>query len=301
MIISASRRTDIPAFYPEWFIRRIRAGFCTVPNPFNPQQVSRVSLDPQDVDVVVFWTRNPRPLFPHLDELDRRGFRYYFQFTLLNHPRQLEPKALPLDASLQAFHQLAERVGAARVIWRYDPIVITPQTQAVFHLQTYQSIARALQGAALRSVVSLVDDYPKLRKRQKALAGQGMGWQAVAEPFPQEVGDMLRGMAEAAQAHGMEIASCAEPFDLRPYGIAPGKCVDDGYILRTFGLQVSQSKDPSQRPACGCVLSKDIGMYDTCPFGCQYCYASNPERARQNYAAHDPDASSLLGEPIPKS
>ena len=132
MIVSASRRTDIPAFYAEWFMNRVRAGTCDVPNPFNPQQVARVSLQPDEVDGIVFWTRHPRPLFPHLAELDKRGYRYYFQYTLLDNPRLIDPKVPPLETSLATFRELAERVGPDRVVWRYDPIVFSNVTGRSF-------------------------------------------------------------------------------------------------------------------------------------------------------------------------
>src|SRR5512135_950390 len=128
MIISASRRTDIPAFYSRWFMNRVRAGYCTVPNPFNANQVKRISLLPEEVDVIVFWTRNPRPLFPFLKELDVRGVRYYFQFTLLDNPRSIDPKTPPAESALQTFRALSEQVGPARVIWRYDPLVLSQIT-----------------------------------------------------------------------------------------------------------------------------------------------------------------------------
>jgi hypothetical protein len=132
MIISASRRTDIPAFYTPWFMNRIREGFCTVPNPFNRQQISRICLLPADVDVIVFWTRNPRPLITHLDELDQRGYRYYFQFTLLDYPRLIDVKMPGLAASVETFCRLSERVGPERIVWRYDPMVLSNQTGVDF-------------------------------------------------------------------------------------------------------------------------------------------------------------------------
>ena len=125
MIISASRRTDIPAFYAEWFIRRIRAGYCLVPNPFNSQQVQRVSLLPEDVDAIVFWTRNPRPIFSHLAELDERGYRYCFQYTLMDNPAPIDPASPHPPASVATFRDLAHRISPQRVIWRYDPILIS--------------------------------------------------------------------------------------------------------------------------------------------------------------------------------
>ncbi|MBN2550281.1 MAG: DUF1848 domain-containing protein [Anaerolineales bacterium] len=296
MIISASRRTDIPAFYAPWFIHRIRAGFCTVPNPFNPAQVSHVSLLPADVDVIVFWTRNPRPLFPYLDELDQRGYYYYFQYTLLDYPRPLETSTPRLPAALHTFRQLSHRLGPQRLIWRYDPILLTPRTPVQFHLDRYRQIAQALEGCTRRSVISLHDLYPKTKKRLAALKDHGL---EILDPqaLPaDQLAELLTGLAAIAHQHGLEIFSCAETLDLAPYGIQPGKCIDDDYIHRTFGLQVSSQKDPSQRQACGCVVSRDIGMYDTCLFGCSYCYATTSfTRARRRYTHHNPLSPSLVG------
>ena len=301
MIISASRRTDIPAFYAEWFIRRIRAGYCVVPNPFNPGQIARVSLKPEDVDVIVFWTRNPRPLFPYLAELDERGFRYYFQYTLLDYPAVIDPKMLPIDATIKTFQDLADRIGPPKVIWRYDPIVFTTErglafTGAVFHQEAYARIAQALNGYTHRSVISLLDIYPKAKKRLNELAQQGV--EIITENLQEQdwFGVLMSNLVEIAVDHGMEINSCAEMVDLLPYGIHPGKCVDDAYIKQVFGMDVSHKKDTSQRAACGCVVSKDIGIYNTCLFACRYCYATdNLARAQARHARHDPDSPMLVG------
>jgi hypothetical protein len=299
MIISASRRTDIPAFYARWFINRIRAGYCEVPNPFNRGQISRVSLQHEDVDVIVFWTRNPRPLFPYLNELDGRGYRYYFHYTLLGYPPEIDAHNPPLPASLATFRELAQRIGPDKVIWRYDPIVLSEATPPGYHRVAYARLAGALAGMTRRSVISLMDDYPKIRKRLGEMGRQGaqlLPVSPVAEegPIPGWVGELLRDLAGIAGSNNIQIQSCAEEFDLRPYGVRPGKCVDDEYIQRVFGLGVAHVKDPSQRVACSCVVSKDIGMYDTCLFGCRYCYATTSfERARVNYRRHDPDAPDL--------
>jgi len=299
MIISASRRTDIPAFYARWFINRIRAGYCEVPNPFNRQQVSRVSLLPEDVGVIVFWTRNPRPLFPYLNELDGRGYRYYFQYTLLGYPPEIDAHNPALPASLATFRELAQRIGPEKVIWRYDPIVLSEATPPAYHREAYARLARALAGSTRRSVISLMDDYPKIRSRLGEMGRQGaqllpLSLAAEKASLPVWVEDLLRDLAEIARTNHMEIQSCAEEFDLLPYSIRPGKCVDDEYIQRVFGLDVTHSKDPSQRKACGCMVSKDIGMYDSCLFGCRYCYATTSfERARANYLRHDPDGPAI--------
>jgi len=293
MIISASRRTDIPAFYAEWFMNRIREGYCTVPNPFNPEQVSRISLCPADVEAIVFWTRNPRPLLPHLAELDARGYAYYFQFTLMNNPAWLDPKAPPPGISLRIFRELSEAIGPERVIWRYDPIVFTSLTDAAFHRQTYERLARALRSYTKRSVVSLVDFYRKTARRMQDLSERGMEMKEPDRPFLEET---MPALAATARQNGMELFSCAEETDFSAYGIQPGKCVDDALIRQAFGREVSRRKDPAQRKACGCVVSRDIGMYDSCLFGCVYCYATKSfARAGDHHRDHDPHSPSLIG------
>ena len=293
MIISASRRTDIPAFYAEWMVRRLKEGYCTVANPFNRNQVSRIPLRPEDVDVIVFWTRNPRPLMPYLDELDSRGYRYYFQFTILGYPGEIDPKSPAADTAVEAFRELAERLGPKRVIWRYDPIVFTGITPPAFHQDNFQQLAESLRGHTCRVVVSIVDMYRKIEKRMKTLDGTP----AAVRPWDAEdLAPLMRGLAKLAGENGMEIVSCAEEIDLRPFGILPGKCVDDQVIAETFGIDIPRTKDPTQRKACGCVVSRDIGMYESCLFGCQYCYATKSfDQAKANFDSHGPNSPSLLG------
>ena len=294
MIISASRRTDIPSFYADWFINRIRAGFCTVPNPRNPSQVSRLSLRPEEVDVIVFWTRNPKPLLPHLDELDLRGYRYYFQYTLLGYPREIDPRSPPLHSAIDTFRELSDRVGQERVIWRYDPIVFSRLTGTGYHGENYARIARDLRGHTSRSVISVMDTYRKLRKRLEQLDRQGVGVGDHDDLSDPGRGELLSAIAQTARDNDMEIYACAEERDLSPHGILPGKCIDDDYIGTVFGIEVGHRKDPGQRQACGCVVSRDIGAYDTCVFGCSYCYATGDfERAGENLAAHNPESPSL--------
>ena len=293
MIISASRRTDIPAFYAEWMVRRLKEGYCTVANPFNRNQVTWISLKPEDMDAIVFWTRNPRPLMPYLDELDSQGYRYYFQFTILGYPREIDPKSPPAATAVATFRELAERLGPKRVIWRYDPIVFTGMTPPAFHRDNFQRLAESLKGHTRRVVVSIVDMYRKIEKRLKTLEG------TPAAICPCDAADfevLMRRLAGLAGENGMEIVSCAEEVDLRPFGILPGKCVDDRVITEAFGIGVPETKDPSQRAACGCVISRDIGMYESCLFSCQYCYATKSfDQAKVNFDSHDPNSPSLLG------
>ena len=301
MIISASRRTDIPAFFAEWFINRLRAGYCTVPNPYNRDQIAHVPLHPDDVDVIVFWTRNPEPLYPYLDELDQRGYQYYFQYTLIGYARQIDSKSPSRDVAIKTFQELSKRIGSHRVIWRYDPIVFSNLTGAQFHTENYAHIAGALQAYTHRSVISVMDMYKKFRVRIDQLNQQGVGIvDHDGGPSPR-YDDLMNNISKIARTNNFEIYSCSEERDLTPFGILPGKCIDDEYIESTFGIEVSHKKDPGQRKACGCVVSKDIGIYDTCVFGCQYCYATgNFERSKANLASHNPESPSLIGwyEPL---
>ena len=292
MIISASRRTDIPAFYAEWFARRIEAGYCTVVNPFNSKQVTRVSLAPADVDVIVFWTRNAKPMLPYLSFLDARKFAYYFQYTITSYPKVLEPNVPSSEEAIDTFKKLSAQVGAERLIWRYDPICLTNITDCAWHLQKFKLIAEALQGQTKRVVISIVDNYRKAEQNFRQLAKQGM---QVETATIAEIGPLLQNFAEIAADNNMEISSCAEVFDLTPYGIKPGKCIDDDYIRQVFGISVYSQKDKGQRPECGCVQSKDIGVYDTCLHGCAYCYAGTLQMAAKNYKLHDDASPSLLG------
>jgi DNA repair photolyase len=299
MIISASRRTDIPAFYARWLINRLREGFCWVPNPFNPAQIAEISLRLVDVDAIVFWTRNPRPLLSYLDELDERAFRYYFQYTLLDYPRSIEPHTPPPLQALSTLRKLADRVGAARVIWRYDPILLSSATSPDYHIEKFSRIAETLRGYTERVVISFFDNYPKLHRRMKELAERGVRVRVESDPFePEDLVceqmQLAKQLAEIARQTNLEIVSCAEEINLLPSGIKPGKCIDPELIGRIFGLEMASVKDPNQRKACGCAISRDIGIYDTCLFGCQYCYANHTfGRSFENYRAHRPDSMVL--------
>ncbi len=291
MIVSASRRTDIPAFYPEWFVSRARAGWCLVPHPFRPGLSARVPLDPETTAAIVFWTRNPAPLFPYLPELDRLGYQYYFQHTLLDYPEPLEPAGLPLARKIETFRELAGRIGPERVIWRYDPVILSEATPVAFHLERFERIASALRGSTRRVVVSLLDVYRKILPRLRE-AGVSL-----LECRPEDLAMLCGGLAGTATANGLEIQSCAEEVDLAPWGIPPGKCIDDGLIRKVFGIEVSGRKDPGQRKLCRCAVSRDIGVYDTCPAGCLYCYAVRDRAAaREKFSRHDPAFPALIGD-----
>jgi hypothetical protein len=297
MIISASRRTDIPALYARWFMSRVREGYALVANPMNPRQCSRVSLLPGDVDAVVFWTRNPKPMFGYLDELERRGFRYYFLFTLTGYPGLLEPGLPQVDEILSTFRSLSRRIGAARVIWRYDPVILSDITDEDFIGENFENLAKRLHGHTEEVIISFANFYRKVERNLGRVTGEtGVRFRDI-HGTPERVHALAARIAEAARGAGLRVSACAEPYDLSSYGIERGRCIDDGLLRRLFGLSLNLKKDPSQRKDCGCVQSRDIGAYNTCTHGCIYCYANeNQSLARGNRSLHDPEAPALSGE-----
>lgn len=297
MIISASRRTDIPAFYSQWFINRIRAGFCVVPNPFNTKQLSHVSLKPDDVDVIVFWSKNPSPLISHLDELDALGFRYYFQFTFNDYPYALEPGVPSAYERVETFLKLSKRLGSMRVIWRYDPIIISNMTSVDFHRETFARIANDLSGATHRVMVSICDFYAKTDRRLATLQQEGYSFDKEAA-YSKDMTNLLRDIAIIATKHNIEVHTCAEDLNFSDLGIQPGMCIDADLVRKIWGISVCAMKDPTQRGHCRCVVSKDIGMNDTCMHGCRYCYATrNNALAERRHSEHDPNSPAIWGHP----
>ncbi len=293
MIISASRRTDIPAFYSRWLINRLRAGWCLVPNPLEPKRLSRVSLRPEDVDAIVFWSKDPSPLLPYLDEIDDMGFRYYFQFTLNDYPHILEPDLPPIEKRLEVFQQLSQRIGPRRVVWRYDPIIISGITPLNYHLQRFSWLAKELNGATHRVMVSFVCLYRKTERRLSRLEAQG-NFKLDRNITCEANRGLLKGLGAIARQNGIQMFTCAAPPEIQSAGVPPGKCIDDGLVREIWRLDISYRKDPSQRQHCLCTLSKDIGVMDTCLHGCVYCYSTRDlSLAKRRYREHKPDSPAL--------
>ncbi len=291
-IISASRRTDIPAFYSRWFMKSIKRGYFCFINPFNRKQVQKISLRPEDVKVIVFWTRNPLPLIPHLDELDRAGYRYYFHYTVLNYPRSFDRFVPSLERTVEVFRRLSDRIGKERIILRYDPIILTDEMDAEFHMKNFEKIITKLGDYAGRVVISFLDLY---RKTKENLGKAGVKLVKKFDLNDPSMSKMMETIVDVSKSKNLEIVSCATETNLEVFGIKRGKCIDDELIWRLFKIKVNSEKDENQRKFCGCVKSKDVGMYDTCLHGCVYCYAvSSHERALRNYRKHDPDSPFLL-------
>lgn len=294
MIISASRRTDIPAFYSQWLLNRLQAGFALVRNPMNPRQVSRVDLSPQAVDGLVLWTKNPLPMLERLDGLG--GRMYYFQFTLTPYGPDVEPGLPPKEELIGAFRRLSGRLGPQRVVWRYDPILLTPQYPWGFHLEAFEKMSTALAAYTTKCIFSFLDYYRCMGKAAKDLKVQ---W-----PSPHQQAGMARDLAQIAARHGLRLEACAEDLELEQYGVGRAHCVDGELFARLLGRPLSggsTKKAKGQRPGCGCSESIDIGAYTTCPNRCRYCYANHsPSALLENAARHNPESPLLVGELSPE-
>ena len=259
MIISASRRTDIPAFYAPWFFNRLREGYLLVPNPFNPKAVSRISLDPAVVDCIVFWTKNPAPMLPRLRELER--YKYYFQFTLNPYGADVENRLPDLSRRIETFKRLSD------------------------------AIARALRDHTAKCMLGFIDHYRHIRG---ALGELGVG-----PLRRDEIEVMAQSFVRTLEPYSVALETCTVKVDLRHLGIPSGMCIDRGLVERIAGYPIAAKKDKNQRQVCNCIESIDVGTYETCLNGCAYCYAikGNYNTAEYNRRRHDPDSPLMIGRP----
>lgn len=328
IIISASRSTDIPAYYAEWFINRLKAGYVVWYNPFNQQPV-RVSFE--KCKVVVFWTKNPKPIIPYLQELDNRGIHYYFQVTLNDYVNEgFEPNVPSVEERVETFKQLSNLIGKDRIIWRFDPLIVTNQLSPRDLLTKIWHVGNLLKGYTDKLVFSFVD-VAAYRKVQSNLVKETpfftKGNVSSAEMTPeqrQEIVDGLVKIREAWRKEGWDItlATCGEDMDYAQYGIEHNRCIDGELMKRIFAEdeelvyylhtlkwperdmfgqlppipnKAKKVKDAGQRKSCGCMVSKDIGMYNTCRHLCVYCYANtSKELVLRNQEKHSVDCESLI-------
>ena len=288
MIISASRRTDIPAFYAEWLSNRIKEGYVLVRNPMNPRQVGRISLSPDVVDGIVFWTKNPTPMMAHLSELEK--YTYYFQFTLTAYDRDVEPN-IPSknNVIIPAFQNLAKRIGRDRVVWRYDPIFFNDRYTLDYHCRYFRVMASKLADHTEKCTISFLDLYKKTVRNLRPLNVQD-------ETFEMQY-ELMQRFSEIAKEYGFCMDTCAETIDLGDLNIQHASCIDKERFERIGKCRLALGKDPNQRAECGCIASIDIGAYDTCQHGCLYCYANYSQNTvKRNTIAHDPNSPLLFGE-----
>lgn len=290
MIISASYRTDIPAFYSQWLMNRIRAGYCKVVNPYGGQ-IHRISLLVEDVDGFVFWTKNLGPLLPHLPELCHRGYPFVVQYTVTGYPHDLERSVVAAQRAVEQIRRVAEDYGPRTVVWRYDPILFTSLTPADFHRRNFERLARALEGAVDEVVISFTQIYRKTQRNlEQAAQRAGFIWEDPPDEVKRSLGAELVAMAQSA---GMALSVCSQNQYLVP-GAQPASCVDAVRLSGAAGRHI-RARRQGNRPDCACCESRDIGHYDTCPHGCVYCYAvQNVALARARFQRHDPESEFLF-------
>ena len=328
VIISASRSTDIPAFYANWFFNRLAKGYCVWYNPFN-QQPMYISF--KNSRVIVFWTKDPEPIIPYLPELDRRGIHYYFQVTLNDYMQDgFEPNVPPVARRVETFIKLSLLIGKEKVIWRFDPLIMTPNIGPRELLKRIWNIGNQLKGHTDKLVFSFID-VKIYRKVQSNLVKETMLSKEDVENAEAnhaqriEIVEGLRKIRNAWHQEGwnVEMATCAEDIDLEQYGIEHNRCIDGELMKRLFAYdeelvyylhtlkwperdlfgqlppipgKKKNVKDTGQRKICGCMVSKDIGMYNTCRHFCVYCYANtSKEVVLKNKDKHNDESESIIG------
>lgn len=272
-VISVSRRTDIPAFYTDWFLNRVKKGYVIVPSTFGNTRAFAVPLDNDYVDCFVFWTKNAKPLLDRIDELE--GYTYYFQYTVNRYGRDIE-ESVPGSAA-DTFVELSEKIGKERVIWRYDPILLSERYSIDWHIHNFKGLAQKFSGHTEKCVISFIDLYAKTSRNTKGLG--------IRAPDETEMKSIAEQFSVIAEEFGIKLCSCCEKIDLSQYGIDHNSCIDGNLIERLSGKTRSYLLD-NQREGCGCVKCTDIGMYDTCKHKCGYCYATVNHSAVDSFACN---------------
>jgi hypothetical protein len=290
MIVSASYKTDIPTFYGEWFLNRLKAGYCMTLNPY-AKRVSRISLERNDVDGFVFWTKNVGPFLEHLSEVHERCFPFVLQHTINGYPRQLEQSVVDAEKSVQNVRRVAETFGPRVCVWRYDTIVMSSLTPREFHVRKFAEIARGLEGATDEVVISFAHIYRKtLRNMTAAARESNFTW---SDPSPEWKRELSSELAQIAASHRMRLTVCSQP-DYLAVGCSEARCIDANRLADVSG-RLFLSNEKGNREGCRCAESRDIGDYDTCPHGCVYCYAvQNRALALERYRGHNPQSEFLF-------
>lgn len=285
MILSASRRTDIPCYYTEWLLNRLKAGYALVRNPFSHSQVSRIPLSPETVDCIVLWTKDPQNMMDKLPELEAMGYRYYFQFTLTPYDRSIERNLREKSEIEFTFTALSKRIGRERVVWRYDPIILNDVLDITYHERQFARQAAKLADYTDTVVISFLDPYEKIKSAN------------LRPPSVDEALKLAEIIGGVAELYGLRAVACCENMNYTSYGIAGSSCIDRSRIEKICGGKLALPADKNQRPGCGCVQSVDIGAYNSCLNGCMYCYANRGTAlAERNYRSHDPKGEFLFGK-----
>ena len=289
LIVSASYRCDIPAFYGDWFRARLAAGYAEATNPYGGPAY-RISVRPEDVDGFVFWTRNAGPFMPVLEELSSAGRPFVVQFTLTGYPRALESSVPATETALALIRRLAQRFGPRAVVWRYDPLLASELTPPDWHARNFANLAQALAGSVDEVVLSFAQIYAKTRRNLDAASRRhGFAWR---DPPEDEKRALVAQLAKIAAGEGIAASLCAQPSLLSEF-IRPAACVDAVRLSDVAGRPIC-ARRKGNRSGCDCHESRDIGAYDACAQGCVYCYAvSSQARAKARIKAHDSAAERL--------
>lgn len=288
MIISASRRTDIPTYYSEWFFNRLKEEYVLVRNPMNMQQVGKINLSPDVVDGIVFWTKNPVPMLSRLSELDQ--YNYYFQFTLTSYDKEAEPN-IPSKNNIiiPAFQKLSKTIGREKVIWRYDPIIFSDKYTMEYHCKYFKVLAERLGDYTEKCTVSFLDLYRNTTRNIQPLN--------IQQETTEQRFEIMSRFSETAEKYGFYIDTCCESMELEKLGISHAHCIDRERFERIGNYKLKLEKDKNQRLQCGCIASIDIGAYSTCKNGCLYCYANHSNSVViKNAQMHNPLSPLLFGE-----
>lgn len=311
-VISASRSTDIPAFYSRWLMNRLEKGYITWINPFNRKE-QYVSFE--ETKIIVFWTKNPKPIIPYLKELDKKGIKYYFQFTLNDYENEyLEPNVPKLDTRIETFIDLSNLIGKEKVIWRFDPLILSSRITIGNLISKIEKIGNRINQYTDKLVFSFAD-IESYKKVQSNLSKTNESYREFKQA---EIDEFSEKIVELNKLWNLSLSTCAENIDLEKYNIEHNRCIDDELIykigkddpkildwlgfsnsmLSLFGNDYSYNtklKDKGQRKACGCIVSKDIGMYNTCNHLCTYCYANHSESiVKQNLKKHNINKQSII-------
>lgn len=291
MIIQTGNRTDIPAFYSQWFTNRLREGFVLTRNPFNPVSVTRYRLDPSVVDLIVFCTKNPGPLLRQGDwDLLNRYHQYWF-VTITPYGKDIEPNVPEKTEVMESFRSLSRIVGADCMCWRYDPILIDEAWTVERHIREFSAMCRKLEGSTHTCVISFIDLYEKVRRNFP---------QARTVPFETQM-DLTASLVKIAARHGMIIKPCGEDKRLAITGADCSGCMTQKTFEKAIGQNINLPPNPNNRKECACYITNDIGQYNTCGHLCRYCYANaDAGTVRRNMKMHDPESPLLVGLPRPE-
>lgn len=289
MIINTGSRTDIPAFYADWFYNRIAAGEVLVRNPYNLNAVTRYRLDPEVVDALVFCTKNPAPMLPRLSELD--AFRQLWHVTITPYGKEIEPSVPDKHDVLKSFQELSRKVGKEHIVWRYDPVFLSDRYSMEYHLRAFETMAAELDGYTGQVIISFIDLYQKTKKN----------FPEVREVYEPEQDALSEAFVSIAKAHGMEVIACLEAARLAQFGVDVSGCMTKEKMEQALDIRLRVPAGKAQaRDGCSCLLGGDIGMYNTCSHFCRYCYANYDRKTvLQNRELHDPGSPFLIGGPHP--